>query len=220
MTSREADGCSPHSPKGWADVDQLLASQLFAKGDAEAVEEQLPGGDGGKRQGGGLGKGERAGLGSGEALIDQMEFAVGAGTEDGAGVEDFVAGLEESDVGADGLDDAGAIEAENLGLLRGSLSAHADLGVDGIDRNGADGDEQVARAGGGRGEFEVEEGIGIGRRQGLDVANGFHDGSWMTPAGRRLRAGQCSAKGRFQSFAGLKVSRIKAGTRARARTPA
>ena len=102
------------------------------------------------------------GLVSGEALIDEMEFAVGAGAEDGSGVEDFVAGLEEGDLGADGLDDAGAIEAENLGLRFGSLDAHADFDVDGIDGDGADGDEEIARAGGGLGEFEVEERVGIG----------------------------------------------------------
>ena len=91
-----------------------------------------------------------------------MEFAVGAGADDGAGVEDFVAGLEERDFGADGFDNAGAIEAENFGLRLGALGAHAHLGVDGIDGDGADGDEQIARAGSGLGEFEVEERFGIG----------------------------------------------------------
>ena len=53
----------------------------LSEGNAEAVEEQLPGRNGGKRQGGGFGKGKRVGLVSGEALIDEMELTVGAGTE-------------------------------------------------------------------------------------------------------------------------------------------
>jgi hypothetical protein len=115
-----------------------------------------------------------------------MELGVGAGTKDGAGVEDFVAGMEESDLGADGFDDAGAIEAEDFGLRLGSLLPHADLRVDGIDGDGADGDKEIAVLALGSGEFEIEEGFRIGRGQGLDVADGFHDDSLREGCLRRV----------------------------------
>jgi hypothetical protein len=72
--------------------------------------------------------------------------------------------MEEGNFGADGFDDAGAIVAENLGLGVAALGAHADLGVDGIDGDGADGDEEIAVSRGGREGFEIEERFGIGWR--------------------------------------------------------
>ena len=84
MTSREADVCG-----------NFVNEVLVPRGMWRRSKSSSQAGDGGERQGGGLGKGERAGLGAGEALIDQVELAVGAGTEDGAGVEDLVSGLEE-----------------------------------------------------------------------------------------------------------------------------
>ncbi len=60
-----------------------------------------------------------------DALIDQMKFRVGALALDRAGIENLVAGLEERDIGADSVDDAGGVVAENLGFTfrrRGTLA--------------------------------------------------------------------------------------------------
>jgi hypothetical protein len=41
------------------------------------------------------------------------------------------------------------------------LGAHTDLGVHGIDGDGADGDEKIVGQRSGLGKFEIEEGLGI-----------------------------------------------------------
>ena len=136
----------------------------FAERNAEAVEEQLPCGDRGERQGSGFGEGERARFVAGQAFIDDMELTVGAGAGNGSGVEDFIAGLEERNIAADRLDDAGAIVAENFGLRLTSLLAHADLGVHRIDGDGADGDEEIAGRGwawGVRNRREIWDRMGV-----------------------------------------------------------
>ncbi len=80
---------------GGSDDEQGAGLLRLAERNAQAVEEQLPCGDGGERQSSGFGEGERARLVSGEALIDEMELAVGARAVDGSGVEDLIAGLED-----------------------------------------------------------------------------------------------------------------------------
>ncbi len=63
--------------------------------DGEAVEEQFPGGDGGERKGGGRNEGKGSGLVGDDALVDEVQFGIGAGAGDGTGVEDFVSRLEQ-----------------------------------------------------------------------------------------------------------------------------
>ena len=82
--------------------------------------------------------------------------------------------LEQGDVGADGRDDAGRIPAQHfrLAVFRRAVLAH--LGVDGVDGNGLDGDEQVAPRGDGHGQLDVEQGVGIRDGQAVVVGDGFH----------------------------------------------
>ena len=61
--------------------------------------------------------------------------AAGDLDQDRAGIEDFVARFEESDIGADGIDDAGGVVAQDLGFALGRGGALADLVVDRIDRD-------------------------------------------------------------------------------------
>jgi hypothetical protein len=61
-----------------------------------------------------------------------MELRIGALAQDRAGVEDFIAWLEQRDVGTDRIDDAGRVEAENLRFALGRSGALAHLVVDGI----------------------------------------------------------------------------------------
>ena len=66
-----------------------------------------------------------------DALVDQVQLAVGAGTRQGAGIPDAVARTEQRHLGADGAHDAARIPAEHarLGLPIGRQAA-AHLGVD------------------------------------------------------------------------------------------
>ena len=85
------------------------------RGIAEAVEQHFPCGDRGERQRGRRREVERLRLAPDDALVDQMEFAVGAGPDDRARVPDLVARLEQRHVRPDRRDDAGRVVAENLG---------------------------------------------------------------------------------------------------------
>lgn len=63
---------------GAADDEQRLAGVRSRARDAHAVEQSLPGGDGGEGQRRGLGKAQRVGLVSRDALIDQVQLGVAA----------------------------------------------------------------------------------------------------------------------------------------------
>jgi hypothetical protein len=52
---------------------------------------------------------------------------------DRAGIEHFIAGLEQGDIGTDRIDDAGGVISEDLGLAFGRASALAHLVIDRID---------------------------------------------------------------------------------------
>jgi len=109
-----------------------------------------------------------------DALIHQMQLAVGPGAVDGTGIEHPVAGLEQADLAAHGLDHAGGVPAQHLGCAVFRSDAQADLGIDRVDRNGAHLHQQVVRAGGRRIQVYVLQGFGVLGRQGLVVGNGFH----------------------------------------------
>ena len=83
-----------------------------ALGNAEAIKEQLPGRDRSERQCGGVRVIERGGLMTGDALVDDAVLGIGAGAGDGAGVKHGVAGLEQRDGRADGLDRPDGIPTE------------------------------------------------------------------------------------------------------------
>jgi hypothetical protein len=143
--------------------------------DVEAVEEHLPCGDRGEREGGGLGEVEAARLGADDALVDEVQLGVGTLTGDAAGVEHLVAGPEEGGLRPGSADDAGRVVAQHLdaaGLVR--AGAAADLGVNRVHRDGADLDQEVATGGDGVGELDVDQGLRGVDGLGLAIADGAH----------------------------------------------
>ena len=73
-----------------------------------------------------------------------MKLRIGALSQNRSGVEHLVAGFEQSDVGADRIDHAGGVIAQNLVLAWFRRGALAHLGIDRIDRHGFDGNADVA----------------------------------------------------------------------------
>ena len=72
---------------GAADDEQRALVGALAALDADAVEQELPGGDGRQRQGRGLGEAQPGRLAADDALVDQVVLGVGAGPDHRAGVE-------------------------------------------------------------------------------------------------------------------------------------
>ena len=159
---------------GAADDQQRARIDALAGHRAEAVEQQFPGGDRGQRQRGGLRERKRLRLAADDALIDQMKFRIGALALDRAGIEHLVAGLEQRDVGTDGIDDAGRVVAQNLGLAFRRRGALAHLVIDRIGGNRLHGDADVAAR---RFRFcglEIDQCIGCLDRQRFFVSDGLH----------------------------------------------
>src|SRR5205823_12645593 len=77
--------------------------------DLHALEERFPCRDRGEGHGGGLREVELRWLSADDALVDELELAVGAGAGDIAGVVDRVAGFEERHLRADRGDRAGCV---------------------------------------------------------------------------------------------------------------
>src|SRR5436190_10939967 len=122
-------------------IDDEHARATVAR-DLHAVEECFPRRDRGERDRGRLREVERARLAADDALIDEMELAVAARARDVAGVVHRLAWLEERDLGADRGHRAGGVPAEHArrGRLRLAL-----LRIHGVDRDGLNLDQQVAR---------------------------------------------------------------------------
>src|SRR5690606_140066 len=114
------------------------------------------------------------GLARHDALVDQLVLGVAAGAGDVAGVPDLVAGTEQGDVRAHRFDHAGGIEAQDARLRLDLRLRGAHLGVDRVDRDGLDPDQQVAAAGAGRVELDVEQRLRIVDGQVAGEGNGFH----------------------------------------------
>ena len=141
---------------------------------AEAIEQQFPGGDGGEGKGGCLRERERFRLVADDALVDQMEFGVGALALDRARVKHLVARLEQRDIGPDRVDHAGRVIAQNLGLALGRGGALAHLVIDRIGRDRLHGDADVASLGLGFGGLEIDQRVLIFDRKRFFVADGLH----------------------------------------------
>ena len=126
---------------------------MIARGDAGAVDERFPGGDGHQRQRGGLAPVEGVGLEGHEGGIDRDVFTVGAAVAAHAGstAVDGVAGREASHAVADGFDHAGHVAAEHRRQFgRDRRPGGAQLGVDRIDARRDLAHQQLARARAGR----------------------------------------------------------------------
>ena len=145
-----------------------------ALGHTQAVKQQLPGGDGGQRQGSSLRIAQAARGMGGDAGIDQLPFAIAAGAVDGTGVVHAVAHGKAAGLGAQGLHRAHGIPAQHARLASGRRGGAAHLGVDGIDRYGLHAHQQIVRAGVRLGQFNVLQGSGIGGGQAVGKGDGFH----------------------------------------------
>ncbi len=129
---------------GAARDQQRARIEALAGHRAEPVEQQFPGGDRGEGEGCGLRERQALRLLADDALVDQVEFRIGALAQDRAGVKHLVARLEQRDVRTDRVDDAGRVVAEDLGLALGRGGALADLVVDRVGRDRLHGDADVA----------------------------------------------------------------------------
>ena len=101
-----------------------------------------------KRQSGRGGEIERARLAADDPFVDEMEFHVRARTADAAGVEHFVARLEKPRLSSGFDHHPGGVVADHLDRVRvggcAGTPAARDLIVDGVDRDRAHLDKQVA----------------------------------------------------------------------------
>ena len=138
LNQNRADATGATRDQQRARIDALAGHR------AEAVEQQFPGGDRGEGQGRRLRERKRFRLAADDALVDQMEFRIGALAQDRAGVEHFIARLEQRDVGADRIDHARGVIAEDLGLAFGWGCALAHLVIDRVCRNRLHGDADIA----------------------------------------------------------------------------
>ena len=120
-----------------------------------------------------------------DAVIDQMEFGVGAGPVRHAGVKHFVADREILRLRADGADDAGGIEAQHARLAQ-RLAAQTDFRVDRIDGNGFDFHQQVVMARYRNRELEIEERFEVGDRLGMGKGDGFHERIFLVADGEKF----------------------------------
>ncbi len=141
---------------------------------AEPVEQQFPGGDRGEGKGCGLRERQRLRLLADDALVDQMEFRIGALAQDRAGVKHFVARLEQRHVGADRIDHTGRVKTEDLGfaLRRGGALAH--LVIDRVGRDRLHGHADVAAFRLGLCGLEIDKGIRVLDGQRFLVSDGLH----------------------------------------------
>src|SRR5690606_5480097 len=157
--------------------DQQLACALAVK--ADALEQCLPGGDGGARQGGGFHVGQAGGGVTGDALIHQLQGTVAAWAADVAGIPDFVARLEQAHVAADGNDFTDCIPAQytRAGLNLGLGGAH--LGIHRIDGGGCHFHQQIPRARDRIGQGGSDKAVGVIAWQVVSQGNGFHGSSFQ-----------------------------------------
>ena len=125
-------------PAGSADHQQALplASLLC---NAQAVEQQLPSGDGGQRQRRSISVIQTTGLVPDDTLVNYMQLAVAARAVDGAGVEHFVAGPEQRHFRAHLAHNPDSVPAKHLWLLAATACPY--FRIDRVYRNGLDLDQ-------------------------------------------------------------------------------
>ncbi len=109
-----------------------------------------------------------------DALVHQVEFRVGAGSSDIAGVPDLVARFEQRHRFAHGLHHPSRVPAENPRSSVGRTAGPAHFGVDRVHRNGAHFYEQVVGPWGGVCHFDVDQAFRVGDRQRFDESDCTH----------------------------------------------
>ena len=164
-------------PAGRTDHQQCFAGGFFAGLHANAVEQQLPGGNAGEWQCGGLAKVEACGHVAHDALIYQVERTVGAGPLDGACVKHPVTRFEQANLRAHRTHDATGIKTQHLvGVSLSRAGAFAQLGVDRVDGHRMHLHQQVMAQRNRVRQGDVLQPRGGGNRVGLGVTDGFHGG--------------------------------------------
>src|SRR5690606_14840158 len=141
---------------------------------AQAVEQGFPAGQGGQRQGGRVLVAQGPRRMRGDARIHGLQLGVGSGPVDLAGVVHAVAGLEPFDPAADRPHLADRVPAEDAVAAGLGLGRGADLHVHGVDRDGADFDQQVVFAVFRIRQLQVDQRARVGSGQGPGGADRFH----------------------------------------------
>ncbi len=106
-----------------------------------------------------------------------MEFAVGAGTVDDAGVKHLITRFGQRNLVANGLHHTRCIEAEHTGLAVFRRLVPTYLGIDGIYRNGFHLHQNVVSLRFRLGQIDVDEGILGGDGLARPVTDGAHEKS-------------------------------------------
>jgi len=101
---------------GAADDQKRARIDASSRHRAEPVEQQFPGGDRGQRQRRGFRKRQALRLAAYDAFVNQVKLRIGALAENRAGIENFIAGLEQRRLGTDRIDDTRGVIAEDLGF--------------------------------------------------------------------------------------------------------
>ena len=153
---------------------QQMAPGSAAARHAEAVEQQLPGGDRGQRQRCGFGVGKRLWRMADQTRVHALEFGIAAGPIQRAGIPDPIAGLEDADLAADRVDDADRVPAEDARCAMGGCGVAPNFGVDRVHRHCPHRHPQILRAGLRHGGVKRDQRLGMVDGQGLAEADGFH----------------------------------------------
>jgi len=177
-TSGQLGQDGTNAPAGADDEDGLSAmADAGARRqalDLKPVEQELPGGDRGQGQGGGFGMAQAGGLMTHDAFVHQLQFGVTARPVTCPGIPDLIAGLEKADLGPHGAHHARGVPTQYPELAGRWCQASADLGIHGVNGDGADFDEQVSRPWSGFGQFDIQQGFRIIDGQDLLVTDSFH----------------------------------------------
>ena len=170
------DGADPARA---ADDHDGLRRAGHGAGHVHPIEHRLPCGERGQRQGCGFRPAERGGAMTDDAFIHQMQFGIGAGTDQRSGIKHLVARLEQRHLRPGGAHDPGGIPADHFPRAALGRGAAADLVIDRVHRHRPDLDQQIAPFGPGVRQVDVDQRCGFGNGAGDLVSNSFHG---MSPA--------------------------------------
>ena len=140
----------------------------------QAVEEQLHGGDRRERQRRRFSRAEAAGPAGNQAMVHGVELAVAAGAIEGTGIPNAIARAEALNGRPHCLHHTSHIPAQHAPLLGGGLLAAPHLGVHGIHRHRLHPHQQIAGAGLGGRELNVEQTVDVAAGSRAVVGDGAH----------------------------------------------
>lgn len=161
---------------GAANNQHRFTGILTLRRDAQTIEQCFPRGNGGQRQRRSLGEIERRRLVASDALINQMEFAVGAGAGNAARIKHRIAHLEQRHFRTDRDHRACRIPAQHARRIFDLVLRCAHLGVHRVHGNGFHLDQQIVTGCFGLVDLDIDERLWIRNRKVLGQADGFHVG--------------------------------------------